>query len=204
MSEGERVRWLLQSAAAATPRSSLELLNLRFPFSQLGLMSADEFARQAERRRSRGLRSQPAISTQVLEELHRHGVLIPLFRVDLTEGEPSRQVDLSQSLTAKHVHTTFINELLRAAVEGRAADPALEDFSPWPTERRRHLWPGVDAGYLYSRHQLIGLDVAMPLVTTLSQQRAGKGVTYHLAEEDRPDARARRWRSRVRSANTAR
>ena len=88
MSEGERARWLFQSAAAATPRSSLELLNLRFPFSQLGLMSAHEFAKQAERRRSKGLRSRPAISRQVLEELHRHGVLIPLFRVDLTEGEP--------------------------------------------------------------------------------------------------------------------
>jgi hypothetical protein len=54
MSEGERARWLLQSAAAATPRSSLELLNLRFPFSQLALMSDDEFAKQAERRRSKG------------------------------------------------------------------------------------------------------------------------------------------------------
>jgi hypothetical protein len=130
MSEGERARWLFQSAAAATSRSSLELLGLRFPFSQLGLLSADEFAKQAERRRSKGLRSRPTITTQVLEELHRHGVLIPLFRVDLTESEPSRQVDLSQSLTAQHVHTTHINELLRAAVEGRAADPAREDFSP--------------------------------------------------------------------------
>lgn len=190
-SEGERARWLFQSAAAATSRSSLELLGLRFPFSQLGLLSADEFAKQAERRRSKGLRSRPTITTQVLEESHRHGVLIPLFRVDLTESEPSRQVDLSQSLTAQHVHTTRINELLRAAVEGRAADPALEDFSPWPTERRRHLWPSVDAGYLYSRHQLIGLDVAMSLVTTLSPRRAGQRVTWHLAEEDRPDVRAR-------------
>jgi hypothetical protein len=199
MSEAERARWLFQSAAAATPRSSLELLSLRFPFSQLGLMSADEFAKQAERCRSKGMRGRPAITTQVLEELHRHGVLMPLFRVDLTEGEPSRQVDLSQSLTAEHVHTTFVSELLRAALEGRAADPALEDFSPWPTERRRHLWPSVDAGYLYSRHQLIGLDVAMSLVMTLSPQRAGQRVTWHLAEEDRPDARAREalltWRS---------
>jgi hypothetical protein len=93
----------------------------------------------------------------------------------------------------------LISELLRAAVGGRAADPALEDFSPWPTERRRHLWPSVDAGYLYSRHQLIGLDVAMPLVTTLSPQPAGQRVTWHLVEEDRPDARAREalltWRS---------
>src|SRR5580700_8374568 len=100
MSEGEQARWLFQSAAAATPRSSLELLSLRFPFSQLGLMGADEFAKQAERRRSKGMRSRPAITTQVLEELHRHCVLIPLFRVDLMEGEPSRHLELSQSLTA--------------------------------------------------------------------------------------------------------
>jgi hypothetical protein len=199
MSERERARWLFQSAAAATPRSSLELLSLRFPFSQLGLMSADTFAEEAERRRSKGMRSRPAITAQVLEELHRHGVLIPLFRVGLTEGEPSRQVDLSHSLTAQHVHTTHINELLRAAAEGRAADPAIEDFSPWPAERRRYLWPSADAGYLYSRHQLAGLDIAMPLVRTLSPQRVGQRVTWQLAEEDQPDTRAREalltWRS---------
>jgi hypothetical protein len=108
-------------------------------------------------------------------------------------------MDLSESLTAKYVHTTYITELLFAATEGRAADPAREPFSPWPAERRRTQWPSTDAGYLYSQHQLIGLDVAMPLVTALSPQLSGQQVTWHMAEADQPDTRAREalltWRS---------
>lgn len=199
MSNGKRSFWLVPSASAATSRSSLDLLSLSYPFSQLGLMSADEFAKQAERRRSRGMRSLPPVNVQVLEELHRHGVLIPLFRVDLTAGESHRQVDVSDSLTAKHVHTTYIAELLRGAAEGRAADPAKEEFSPWPTARRRTLWPSVDAGYLYSRHQLIGLDVAMSFVAAPSPQRSGQRATWHLTEADQPNVPTREalltWRS---------
>jgi hypothetical protein len=47
MSDGYRPSWLFPCASAATSRSSLDLLSLRYPFSQLGLMGADEFAKQA-------------------------------------------------------------------------------------------------------------------------------------------------------------
>jgi hypothetical protein len=199
MGDGKQAFPMVQRATAATPRSSLDLLSLRYPFSQLGLMNADEFASQAERRRGRGMRSLPPVNAQVLEELHRHGVLIPLFRVDLTSGDPHRRVDLSESLTAKHVHTTFISELFRGAAEGRVADPGVEDFTPWPTARRRALWPSVDAGYLYSRHQLLGLDVAMSFVAALTPQRSGQRTTWHLEETERPSEPTREalqtWRS---------
>lgn len=199
MSEGEGLFSTVQKASAATARSSLELLSLRYPFSQVGLLSADEFAKQAERRRSRGMHSLPPVNTQVLEELHRHGVLIPLFRVDLAAGEPGRQVDISDSLTAKHVLTTFVGELLRGAAEGRAADPATEGSTPWPTTRRRTLWPTVDAGYLYSRHQLLGLDVAVSFVAKLTARREDNRTTWRLEEDDRPNAPTREalamWRS---------
>ncbi len=201
MSGTKRAFSLIRSAQAATPRSSLDLLSLRYPFSQVDLLSADEFAKQAERRRSRGMRSLPPVNPQVLEELHRHGVLVPLFRVDLTAGEPSRQVDISDSLTAKHVLTTLVGELLRGAAEGRAADPVIEGYAPWPTERRRSLWPTVDAGYLYSRHQLLGLDVAMSFVAKLTSRRDDHKVTWHLEEGDRPNEPTlealRTWRSLV-------
>jgi hypothetical protein len=199
MSSGERAYSSLESATATTARSSLDLLSLRYPFSQVGLLSANEFAKQAGRRRNRTMRSLPPINAQVLEELHRSGVLIPLFRVDLTPGESGRQVDLSENLTAKRVHTTLICQLLLAAAEGRAADPAIEGFTPWPTERRRALWPSVDAGYLYSRHQLPGLDVAMSFVADLTPRRTGNRTTWHLDEADRPKAPTlealRSWRS---------
>src|SRR5262249_51612285 len=107
------------------------------PFSQVRPMTPDTFAEQAQRRRPPSVDDLPPVNAQVLEELHRHGVLIPLFRVDLTAGDARRQIDLTDSLTAKHVHTTLESELLRGAAEGRAADPAVEGFAPWPTERRR-------------------------------------------------------------------
>jgi hypothetical protein len=111
-------------------------------------MSADEFAKQGERRRSKGLHSRPAISTQVLEELHRHGVLIPLFRVGLTEGEPSRQIDLSQSLTAKAVfsfacrHSLLLFELLTLHVQL----PQGESASSCPPGDKHPGWGIPQAG----------------------------------------------------------
>jgi hypothetical protein len=199
MSRTERAFSSIRNALAATPRSSLELLSLRYPFSQVGLLSADDFAKQAERRRSRWMRNLPPVNAQVLEELHRHGIFVPLFRVDLTDGEPSRQVDISNSLTARHVLTTFIGELVRGAVDGRAADPAVEGFAPWLTERRRSLWPTVDAGYLYSRHQILGLDAAMRFVAKLTGQREDRSTVWHLPESDWPNeptlGALRTWRS---------
>lgn len=199
MSEQERVTSSVQRAVAATSRSTLDLLKLRYPFSQVGLMNANDFAKQAQRRRSYAMRSLPPINTQTLEELHRCGVLIPLFRVDLTPGEARRQIDISNSLTARRAHSTFISELLCGAAEGRAADPAIEGFTPWPTERQRNLWPSVDAGYLYSRHQLVGLDVAMHFVAKLFSQRTGNRTTWRLKKADCPNGLTREaldaWRS---------
>jgi hypothetical protein len=191
--------WLFPTASAGTSRSPIDLLSLRYPFSQLGLMSPDEFAKQAGRRRSRGMQRLPTIDVQILEELHRHDVLVPLFRVDLTEGNPERVVNLSQSLTAKNAHTTFIGELYRGAAEGRVADPTIDGFQPWPTERRGNPWPSVGAGYLYSRHQLLGLDVAMPFLASLTPQLSGEQVVWHLTDAKGLDQPARdalnSWRS---------
>jgi hypothetical protein len=175
-------------AEAGTARSSLELLELPYPFSQVGLLTAGDFAKLAEERRSRAARSLPPVNQQVLEELHRCGVLVPLFRVDLTPRPDVPGIDISTSVTAQHVHTTVINELLRGAAEGRAIDPAVVGFEPWPTDRRRSQWPAVESGYLYSHHQLLGLDVAMPFVSKLKGQRDGNRVTWHLEDSSLPNA----------------
>lgn len=155
------------NAAAATVRSSLGLLSLPYPFSQLGPLTATEFVKLAEQRRSRTARSLPPVSEQVLEELHRCRVLVPFFRVDLIPDAGGAAMDISASLTAQQVHTTVVNELLRGAAQGRVTDPAATEFEPWPRERQRALWPSVASGYLYSRHQLLDLDAAMQFVARL-------------------------------------
>jgi hypothetical protein len=179
----------VQRAVAAPARSSLDLLSLPYPFSQVGLLSANDFVSQANRRRSRASQSLPSIDVQMLEELHRTGILVPLFRVDLGRSPESteRAIDLSQSQTAKQVRTTVINELLRGAAEGRVLDPAAEAFVRWPQERRRDQWPSVDSGYLYSRHQLLGVDVAMCFVSDLKPRRNGDSITWHLDEANLPN-----------------
>ena len=92
------------------------------------------------------------------------------------------------ALTARHVLTTYINELLRAAAEGRVSDPAEVGFEPWPTERRRTQWPSVETGYLYSRHQLLGLDAVRSFVASLKPRVDDRNVTWHLEDESSPNA----------------
>jgi hypothetical protein len=177
----------VRAAEGAAARSSLELLSLPYPFSQVGLLTAGEFARLAGQRRSRAARRLPEVNEQVLEELHRCGVLVPLYRVDLAPVPGTGGIDLSASLTAQHVHTTVIGELLRGAAEGRAADPAAEGFPAWPRERRRALWPSADSGYLYSRHQLLGLDVAAPFIAGLEGRLDGATPAWHLGDGVQPN-----------------
>jgi hypothetical protein len=189
----------IQPAVAATGRSSLDLLDLPYPFSQVGLLTASDFANLAGQRRSWAMRGLPSLDAQVLEELHRYGVLVPLFRVDLTPSGRAPVIDISASQTVKQVHTTVIAALLRAASEGRAADPAAEPFAAWPTERHQAEWPSKESGYLYSRHQLVGLDIAMSFVSEMKDQREGKSTTWHLEEDDRPNEPSRNaltsWRA---------
>ena len=173
----------IRSAEAATVRSSLELLGLAYPFSQVGLLTPSDFARLAEERRGRAGRSLPPVNEQVLEELHYRRVLVPLFRVDLTPSLGAAGIDISASLTAQNVHATVINELLLGAADGRTIDPSVAGFEPWPSDRRRMLWPSVESGYVYSRYQLLGLDVAMPFVAELKPRRDEDRLTWHLEDD---------------------
>lgn len=118
----------VRTAGCATARPGLDLLELTYPFSQVGLLSPSEFARLATERRSRADRSLPPVNEQTLQELHRGGVLVPLFRVDLEPRPDAPGIDISDSLTVRHVQTAFINELLRGAAEGRVSDPAAIGF----------------------------------------------------------------------------
>jgi hypothetical protein len=178
----------VRTAGCATARPGLDLLELTYPFSQVGLLSPTEFARLATERRSRADRSLPPVNEQTLQELHRGGVLVPLFRVDLEPRPDAPGIDISDSLTVRHVQTAFINELLRGAAEGRVSDPAAIGFESWPTERRRTQWPSVETGYLYSRHQLLGLDAVRSFVASLKARVHDRKVTWHLEDAALPNA----------------
>ena len=80
----------VRPAGLTTARSSLDLLDLPYPFSQVSLLTVSEFADMVRKRRGRAGRRLPPVNEQVLEELHRCGVLVPLFRVDLESAPDAR------------------------------------------------------------------------------------------------------------------
>jgi hypothetical protein len=66
---GPRAYATIRAAETAAARPSLELLSLPYPFSQVGLLTAGDFARLAGHRRSRTARRLPHVDEQALEEL---------------------------------------------------------------------------------------------------------------------------------------
>lgn len=190
---------LVQKTQSPTQRSTLDLLGLPFPFSQVGLLQPSEFVKAAGQRRIT-MWAGRALDESGLQELHRRGVLVPFFCVSIAEEPTGDAVEVSHSLTGRHVHGTIVNQLYAAAVDGRVTDPAAEPFSSWPSARVRTLWPSVERGYLYSHHQLLALHRARSIVGSLRPRTAGKRrLQWFLPEEDWPDEEAQKgldsWRA---------
>lgn len=59
-----------------------------------------------------------------LRELHRVGLVVPMFRVGVHDGDSYRVVDVSGSRHSQHTPDLMLSELYRAAIEGRISDPA--------------------------------------------------------------------------------
>lgn len=144
--------------------STLRLLELPYPFSQAALLSAEQFMKQST------VRGILLIDGQ-LEALHRAGALVPFFRVSLSPGRDPGPIDLTGSRTAEVVHTTIPSQLFAAAGDDRVADPGMEPYRPWPTKRHRSLWPSAASGFLWSPHQLLGLQVTEQLLPEMRYSR---------------------------------
>lgn len=188
---------VIPRAKASSPRNTLDLLSLPWPFSQLQLLTADQFVKKAEDQELRG--SGWRLDDRALEELHRTGVLVPLFRVRLGDPAPDQRVDVADSLTFRHVTSTVEHELFLAALEGRATDPGREPFAPWPRQPRRQLWPTNDWAFAYSHHQLHGLRRAKAIVAELQPSIApGVPTSWELPLRAVPAGEAHdeiaRWR----------
>jgi hypothetical protein len=139
------------------PRTPADLLELEYVFGQRGLLTVEEFQKEAERR---------GVQLQVghLEALHGSGQLVPMFRIQLRRREI---VDGGQP-------DTSLQGLKRFHREGRLHIAAEEPFRSWSKGRikvaDRSFW--LDA-YLYSPWQLLLLWEASQLLPTMRQ--AGKG-----------------------------
>jgi hypothetical protein len=140
------------------PRTPADLLELDYVFGQRGLLTVEEFQKEAEHR---------GVQLQVghLEALHRSGQLVPMFRIRLLRREI---VDGGQP-------DTSLEDLRRFYREGRLHVAGEEPFRSWSRGRikvaDRSFW--LDA-YLYSPWQLLLLWEASRLLPTM--RRAGRGA----------------------------
>lgn len=135
-------------------RSSVELLDRPWVFTQLKPLTADQFVRHAQ---LRGYE----IVVQDLEALHRKGILVPLLRVS-RDGRRLR-ADIRRSARAAHDHDHWdpsnwvgTRRLMRTASQVRWHDPAIEPVRRWGSRKLaidgHHV--ALDQ-YLYSPYQAI-------------------------------------------------
>ncbi|MBP5895220.1 hypothetical protein [Streptomyces scabiei] len=139
-----------QPVPSAPPRGALALLTLPFAFTQDDLLTADKFIQEAKKRGYK-------LSLDILQELHIHRLLLPLYRVSDTPVEGRRiAVERSYGMNPR-------GWVLDAAADGRLRDPAQEGYSAaWPYRRPAdeegdRWWNG----FIYSSWQLLDVKTAM-------------------------------------------
>lgn len=125
--------------------STLPVLDIPFAFSQVPLLSSGQFRDEARSKWDQ------RISLDDLEQLHRLGLLVPLYRADDDlEAEP---------LPAPHEGDS--SKIARYAREGMIRDPQGEDAALWPHYRPDGAGDSWWDGFFYSRWQLLGLRDAL-------------------------------------------
>jgi hypothetical protein len=128
------------------PGSSLALLEIPFVFTQDELLTTNHFINKAK---ERGY----DVDLDLLQKLHEHRLLLPLYRLSDTPVE-GRRIDVVADGGANPR-----GWVLLAAAEGRLRDPADEGYSvAWPYrmpygEQPDRWWNG----FVYSSWQLLDL-----------------------------------------------
>ena len=102
-------------------RSPLDLLELPYSFSQVPLLTAEQFRREAS---GRGIE----LTEDELEGLHRARVLVPMFRLS-RDGRPIAKAlrhELVLGRQLAHWFAPSFVDLVQAQACGRLYDPATE------------------------------------------------------------------------------
>lgn len=135
------------------PRTSIDLLDLEYVFSQRGLLNPAEFIKAAEKR---GVR----LNIGHLEALHRSGDLVPLYRIHQGREAIVKAWEPDGYMVASP--NSGLEGLREYKSDGRLTT-GDERFKPWARhvvkEHGRSLWIST---FLYSPWQLLALvDVRM-------------------------------------------
>jgi hypothetical protein len=154
-------------------RSTLDLLDLPFTFSQLPALTEHQFISAA---RERGLHLTP----QLLEGFHRLGILVPLFRLrrrGRSIAAAARRGD--GSFWEERIwHPTGRDGLLLARENDLLRDPAEERFIRRATHQREVAGVRYNlSAYLYSEHQLLLLPLLREALPHLRYDDRGEIAT---------------------------
>jgi hypothetical protein len=166
-----RFQIVVPRAPAAASPAPTELLTLPWPFSQRDLLTAGQFAKELGRRGLGGHGWDADVA--LLEELHRLRVLVPLFEIRRS-GTVAEPVRIEPAEPLRSPRSTVLTKAYEAAWGGRLVEPGTQAFRPWPTPRQRDQ-PGPDRQYAYSGYQLLGLELAVSLLSAL-QPRARESM----------------------------
>lgn len=171
---------------------SLDVVEVPYAFTQLPLLTASAFLKEA---RERGLH----LSESALESLHRAGLLVPLYRVRRdwrrVVGYERRGDEHGARYLAHGTASTGaqVAGLLR---EDRLRDPSQERFRPWRHYRRDVAGHTSSASYfLYSWHQLHALHAMQRPLYQAVHRRERNGSILVV-----PRAVAELWHERARTA----
>jgi hypothetical protein len=132
----------------STQRTSLDVLSLAMPFTQAQILEPADFVKEA---RHRGVH----VDEGLLEDLHRHRMLVPFYWAHPGDARGRDAVDISKSRIAKLRSSGIAPRLVLPAAKGEVSDPEVSRFRIWPRATSRQVQPDPHPGIYYSRHQLL-------------------------------------------------
>ncbi len=147
-------------------RTPLDLIELPYSFSQLGLMLADEFCREA---RERGVH----LSAEELEALHRARLLVPFYR-EAADPRALRAARRSHrwAFQLGHWSVPSSGELVEALSEDRLRDPGAEPLRSRRQRRRTVEMRTYETSvYVYCPLQLSALSFLRAPIANLDRHR---------------------------------
>jgi hypothetical protein len=139
--------------------SSLLLLDDPACFSQWGLLTPDQFTREAKRQG-------PAPPPGGLEELHRRRLLVPLFRVDL---------QALSGLKCEQIRYLPAQVLPELSNDGLVIDCAREPFVPWYSASGE-----ARSAHFYAPWQLLGIEHLADAFRSSTARRTRTGIRQTL------------------------